>query len=318
MSIKTTDSFQSNIPFPPDLVRIEETFITKHWDWKLLELTTPVFLLDALQQKLPHITSESWPERLAWGGAFINGVEAIANRLLPIPCRIEYYEPKFDYTKAHSFFPAFDTDRICFEDEHLLVYVKPGGLPCVPAREQRYNNLRSYLDKYLGRPIHMPSRLDMSTYGLVPVSKHPLTHDALQQIFQRRQIEKRYILKTPHAPNWITCEVSQNITKHPGHPVLRCCSSQDGKQALTGFEVLNSDSTGSLILATPHTGRTHQIRVHAHSLGCSIIGDNFYQGVKHQTLHLACFQLIFNHPLSHERLTIEIPQKLRPLWMSLR
>jgi 23S rRNA-/tRNA-specific pseudouridylate synthase len=273
-------------------------------------------LIDALTVHLPQIPPESWPERLVRSGAFINGVQSHCNRHLPSIARIEYYEPRYDYKNPELFFPAFDTSRICYEDEFLLVYVKPSKLPCVPGREQQYFNLRYYLEQYVGRPIHMPSRLDMSTYGLVPVSKHPIMHDPLQQIFQKRRISKVYRLNTDHIPTWREKEVLSRITKHPMHPVLRWSNNDEGKEARTQFTVLQKrGAAGTLIEAKPITGRTHQIRVHAHSLGLPIIGDNFYMGTTAQTLHLACFQLKFNHPLSHEELSIEIPEELQPAWL---
>lgn len=315
----------TTVPFPPDIERIDATFITKHWDFRhnwetsTCDHQTPLSgntLINALTLHLPHIPPESWPERLAKGGAFINGVQSHCDHIIPSTARIEYYEPRYDYKNPELFFPAFDPRCICYEDEFLLVYVKPSKLPCVPGREQQYFNLRYYLEQYVGRPIHMPSRLDMSTYGLVPISKHPIMHDPLQQIFQKRRITKIYRLNTDKIPAWREKEVISRITKHPLHPVLRWSNPEEGKEAKTQFTVLRKrGAAGTLIEAKPITGRTHQIRVHAHSLGLPIIGDNFYMGTQAHTLHLACFQLGFTHPLSHEQLTIEIPQILQPDWL---
>jgi 23S rRNA-/tRNA-specific pseudouridylate synthase len=315
----------TSVPFAPDLERIDATFITKHWDFRHScemstneQITPPTAtrLITALTLHLPHIPPDSWPERLSKSGAFINGVQSRSDHDLPSVARIEYYEPRYDYKNPELFFPSFDASRICYEDEFLLVYVKPSKLPCVPGREQQYFNLRYYLEQYVGKPIHMPSRLDMSTCGLVPVSKHPIMHDPLQQIFQKRRITKVYRLNTDQTPAWRENEVISYIAKHPLHPVLRWSNPDEGKEAKTQFTVLKRRATaGALLEARPITGRTHQIRVHAHSLGLPIIGDNFYMGTKAETLHLACFQLKFNHPLSHEELTIQIPEELQPDWL---
>jgi len=312
----------TSAPFTPDFKRIDATFITKHWDFRhdssnsadqVSQLDT---LINVLAKNLPHIPVESWPIRLAKGGAFINGRPSHCDHEIPSIARIEYYEPRYDYNNPATFFPGFDTASICYEDEFLLVYVKPSKLPCVPGREQQYYNLRYYLEQYVGRPIHMPSRLDMSTYGLVPISKHPIMHNPLQQIFQKRRIEKIYRLNTYQTPEWRENEVRSCIAKHPLHPVLRWSNPSEGKESHTQFRVLNRRGPlGNLIEAKPITGRTHQIRVHAHSLGLPIIGDNFYMGAESETLHLACFELKFIHPLSHEELIIQIPEKLRPKWL---
>lgn len=327
-----TSPSDSSTPFTPDFKRIDETFITKHWDFRHTSEISPCdettshqatpppanTLINALTVHLPHIPPESWPERLVRSGAFINGTQSHSDHTLPSSARIEYYEPRYDYRNPELFFPAFDRASICYEDEFLLVYVKPSRLPCVPGREQQYYNLRYYLEQYVGRPIHMPSRLDMSTCGLVPISKHPIMHDPLQQIFQKRRISKIYRFKTDQTPAWQEKEVVSRIAKHPLHPVLRWSNPHEGKEARTQFTVLQrKGSAGTLIEAKPITGRTHQIRVHAHSLGLSIIGDNFYMGAQAPTLHLACFQLGFFHPLSQEELSIQIPSELQPEWLSM-
>lgn len=308
-------------PFTPDLERIMATFISKHWDWKVMDASPGLTLIGALVEKLPHIDPSSWTARLAWGGTFVNGRDADIDHPLEPPCRIEYYEPRFDYTQAHTFFPSFEKDRICYEDEYLMVYVKPSRLPCVPAREQRHNNLRTFIDSYVGAPCHMPSRLDMSTYGLVPASKHPLTHHGLQKVYQYRKVKKIYRFETDRTIDWTSVSVQNKITKHPDHAVLRRCSSIEGKDAHTEFQVLGRKKIGSkvysLIEARPITGRTHQIRLHAHFLGCPILGDNFYAGTPNDYLHLACWSLAFPHPLTGEQLDISIPEELAPAWAQL-
>ena len=83
---------------------------------------------------------------------------------------------------------------------------------------------------------------------------------------------------------------------------------QQGKTAITVYQVSSVRSDGSIeIVFHPHTGRTHQLRVHsAHSLGLGhpIVGDLLYGGSPASRLHLHAFQISFNHPATGARMTL--------------
>jgi 23S rRNA-/tRNA-specific pseudouridylate synthase len=304
-----------------DLERIEKTFNTRHKD---IILTSPPLvglntIIATLNEVFDYSENVSWQERLNWGGLFINGVDIKCDGYLEFPCRIEYYEPKIPWNVFVNSVPKYDQSRIVYEDEFLLVYSKPPKLPCVSSREQRSHNLRSYIESILGIPVHMPSRLDLSTEGLVPVSKSILSHHALQKEYQHRRVTKRYLFRSESKPNWIKSEVTLPIGKSKSHPVLREIDYRgeldSTKSALTSFTVLNSDNNSTLIEAIPHTGRTHQIRVHAQYLNCSIIGDNFYSGKESDSLNLLCYELNIHHPINQNFMKIQIPDKLLPTWI---
>jgi RluA family pseudouridine synthase len=314
----------------PDLQRIKNTFITHHWDLKTdpetFDQAINYTLIDFLAATLSHIDSQSWPARIAENGVILNGKPTYVNQELnrKQPQRVEYYEPSlYDFRYPEKFFPNFDPERICYQDDYILIYVKPPKLSCMPSREQQIYNVKCYIEKHLNgttgsADIHLPSRLDMSTTGLVPISINRETHNLLQQIFQKRQIQKTYLLKTDQTPDWQTTNYKSYITKHPLYSVLRINSTDTGKMAETDFTVLQSDPDGTLIRANPITGRTHQIRVHAAALGIPVKGDNFYDGSHDQTLHLICYQLNFIHPVTNEALEIKVPQKLYPYWLSIK
>ncbi len=337
-NLKTSDLVEEIPVRGADLVRIEATLLTKYWDFRLRRsLAKSHRLLDNLaaltrqkeergelrwaseQLRRESRQPEFWPAQLAWGGIFLDGQEVFFDQLLDYPSRIEYYQPKYSILSGEPFFPSFDLDRIVYEDQHLLVYAKPKGLPCVSSREQRKYNLRKYLDEYVGRPVHMPSRLDMSTQGLVPVSKTKLAHNQLQQVYQQRRVNKIYRLFTDRSYSWKSRRVETLITKHPDHPVLRRCSRLEGQNAVTQFKTVRRGELGALLEARPITGRTHQIRVHAQFLDIPICGDSFYHGSvevdgQDPELHLICFRLQFPHPVTKLPLNLKVPERLLPAW----
>jgi 23S rRNA pseudouridine1911/1915/1917 synthase len=307
----------------PDLARIERTFLTKRYDFKVFDSNQQGSkIISILENLLPHIDPSSWEDRLLWGGVFLNGQDVLDNITVDIPCRIEYYEPKFNFKDPNSVFPPFNPNRIVYKDEHLLLYSKPQGMPCVPAREQKKHNLRAYLETYLGHAVHMPSRLDLSTEGLVPISISPLAHNNLQQAFQKRRVEKVYFFETSQIPDWKELDVKAGIFKHESHPVLRSCSetkhnTPDYKEAHTKFTFIKETTDGSIIQAVPLTGRTHQIRVHAQHVGLPLIGDHFYGGKELGNLRLLCYHLALIHPFTKKPFSISVPKLLWPEWFNI-
>lgn len=300
-----------------DRARIEAAFISHH---RSVVVPTTASgpnpsLLDALSLHFPHIPTGSWPDRLRWGGVFVNGRPVSEDAPLPHPCKVEYYEPKYEPSEAALFFPSFEAGRVVYEDDDLIAYAKPAGLPCLPAREQTHFNLRTYLERHTGQQVHMPSRLDMSTSGIVIASKSARMHKPLQQIFEGRRIEKLYALRVSGAPVWERYDVDLGIAKHPEHPVLRAGVSEGGASAHTRFRVVGRESGASVWIARPLTGRTHQIRVHAAALGHPICGDNFYGGAREDGLRLLAFRLRFVHPFDPDRpVDLLLPREFVPTW----
>jgi 23S rRNA pseudouridine1911/1915/1917 synthase len=299
---------------PFNLERLESVFFSKRHQFSYHD-APPKTLLDALKRELSHIPEDSWLERLNWGGVMINGKEVSADTDLPTPCKIDYYEPNFPISEAHKLFPQFDRSWILFEDEFLIVVYKPAGLPSLPAIEQKYFNIRTYLEKYSASQIHMPSRLDMSTQGIIVVSKAAAMHKQLQSLFEQRKIVKEYRLHTSSQVSWTSLDLQARIGHSALHPVLREVVKNSGKKALTGFSLLLKKPDGALIQAFPLTGRTHQIRVHAAFAGIPITGDNFYGGKENKGLRLASFGLSFVHPVTKSALSFAIPQPLKPDWL---
>lgn len=305
---------------PIDLPRVEETLRTRYWSWILRsEADGPRTLARLLLERLPHIDASSWPERFNFGGIYVNGLEALSDMSLPLPARVEYYEPKFDISDAHLQFSSFKEDYVLFHDDAIAVVFKPPHLSSMPAKEQRHFSLKASLERLFGRPIHMPSRLDVSAQGLVVVSTSPEAHAGLQRAFERRTVRKTYRFASRVQATWSERLVDFNIAVSPEHPVLRFASLTEGQTAQTKISFShNSNSEGeamSVYTAQPITGRTHQIRVHAAAVGLSLKGDNFYGGAHAPYLHLVSCSLSLPHPLTGAEISLSLPKSLSPNWV---
>ena len=284
----------------------------------------PADLITALKINLSHIAADSWEERFDWGGVYVNGKIAKNNQKLPCPCRIEYYEPKISIEYQKNQFPKFNSNWIIYEDDFLIICFKPYNLPSMISKEQIKINLYNYLKDYSNCDIHLPSRLDFSTAGLILISKNEKSHPLLQKMFESKKIKKTYILETPYLPEWDEFELISRIDKDLAHPILRKVVTTGGKEAITLFKKIreskfidceNNPIKTCLLEAQPKTGRTHQIRVHTAYLGKPIIGDNFYGGLASDCLHLVSHGIEFKHPLTNELISYTIPSSLLPYWL---
>lgn len=204
---------------------------------------------------------------------------------------------------------------ILFQDPTVVVVSKPAGLLSVPGRSE----LPSVADLLCERfpeaegPM-MVHRLDMDTSGLLVVA---LTADAyrdLQRQFHGRTVNKRYValLQSPCVPQLSANHrgtISLPLRPDPLDRPRQVVDAVDGKEAVTDYEVLSLDGAHPRISLFPHTGRTHQLRVHcAHpeGLGCPILGDPLY-GQRADRLYLHAEWLQFRHPSTGQLMSFTDP-----------
>ena len=140
-----------------------------HWIYRGQQGALSVF--EFLEQMLPSVPSDYWPERCAFGGIHVNGEVCTENIHLPNPSRIEYFMPKYGTEAAADYFPTFQSKFIIHQDPDLAIAFKHAGLPTLPSREQGHFTLKRYVEDHLNQTVHIPSRLDTATAGLVPISR---------------------------------------------------------------------------------------------------------------------------------------------------
>ena len=128
------------------------------------------------------------------------------------------------------------------------------------------------------------------------------------------------MLHVSPAVTWSRKLLKNRIGRDSKHPILRKVIESGGDSAVTHFRTLAespspSGESGSLLLAKPQTGRTHQLRVHTSSLGSPIIGDNFYGGEPAPELRLLALRFRFHNPLTSKQVEITMPKRLLPAWV---
>ena len=247
------------------------------------------------------------------------------------------------YISPSSFLPPPSSIKILFEDSHLLVLNKPAGMLSVPGKTGE-ESVESMMREYLHDDVNpiIVHRLDMDTSGLMVVAKTKWTYTELQKQFLEHQVEKTYVALLEHMPDGkplkgtISLPLRPDIYDRPRQLV----DWENGKEAITEFWITRKDEgrrrkeitseiqdtkdsfqdtctqyispssflpppSSIRIILRPHTGRTHQLRVHcAHQegLGVPIVGDALY-GHRADRLYLHAETLSFIHPKTGERLT---------------
>ncbi len=177
--------------------------------------------------------------------------------------------------------PAELEGWILYEDASLVVLNKPGWVVCHPSKNGPWSSLVGAVREARGlERVHLVSRLDRETSGLVLLAKDHRTASRLQTAMAARRTRKRYLaLLRGRLGEARTTE--SNMEPDPDSPVAvqqRVCFGGRGKPAVTHFRPLEYWGAHTLAEVEPVTGRKHQIRVHAAWLGHPVLGDKIYGG----------------------------------------
>lgn len=195
---------------------------------------------------------------------------------------------------------------ILYQDEALIVVDKPAGLLSVPGR--RYRHQDSVLSRLRWQlPDHdfvqVAHRLDQATSGILVLATSPNAHKMLGQQFAQHQVHKTYEAILSRPVDKITGVIDLPLWGNPDERPRQSVNREYGKPSVTHFEVLQP-GTHSRVKFVPHTGRTHQLRVHAahiQGLNAPILGDVLYGKVHPmKRLHLHATSLQFIHPVTQK------------------
>lgn len=165
-----------------------------------------------------------------------------------------------------------------FEDERVLVLDKPGLVVCHPFKFGPWSSLAGACREYLGLDrVHLPVRLDRETSGVVVVCKDQATGVQLHTAMSNRAVRKSYlaILKGTLSDPLV---VNAPLGREAGgvYTTRQWVLEQGGREAVTEYAPISWGGGFTLVRVTPHTGRMHQIRVHAAYAGYPVLGDKLY------------------------------------------
>ncbi len=194
----------------------------------------------------------------------------------------------------------FQPDQLLWQQNGLYLIHKRSGQYSQEALHRSMGTLPHELASYLAmkpaeakqlRPVH---RLDRGTSGLLLLSSNPKLLQHLQAHWQQ-QVSKSYLAVVEPAPKWNTQHIELAIGKSRDE-AGRYHIEKTGRPCLTDAEVIEHRGYRALLKLVPHTGRTHQLRIHLAALGCPILGDTRYGGKKHSRLMLHAHTLCVQPP----------------------
>lgn len=164
---------------------------------------------------------------------------------------------------------------ILFENEDFLIADKPAGILSIPDRyDENKENLSSILSDKYGQ-IFVVHRLDKETSGVICFAKNSDSHKELNDLFESRQIDKRYLaicLKSPPEDSGVVDLAIAHSHSHPGKMTIHA----RGKESITKFRIAKQWKNYCMLECKPETGRTHQIRVHLAYMDCPLVCDQLY------------------------------------------
>ena len=164
--------------------------------------------------------------------------------------------------------------NIIFENEDFVAINKPAGFLSIPDRKQSEKSLKEFLiDKY--GVIFTVHRLDKDTSGIILFAKNERAHKYLSGLFEGRNINKYYVGIVLGKPTPELGTIDAPIAEHPLQKGVMVVH-RNGKASSTSYEVISSHKSYSLVSFQLHTGRTHQIRVHAKNIGHPLACDPIY------------------------------------------
>ena len=273
--------------------------------------------LDRALAEREEIGTRSLAERLLLDGAVsVDGAARPKSHRLEAGSLVEVVLPD----GAAHLQPEAHTVPIAYEDEHLLVVDKPAGMTVHPGAGTGAGTLAAQLLS-LGAAGGDPERpgivhrLDRDTSGLLVAARSEKAFAALQEAIRRREVERRYLALSRGRPRSRSGRIDAPIGRDRRDPTRRSLDTDEPRDAVTWFEVVELLPEHSLLEVRLETGRTHQIRVHLVAIDLPVAGDATYGvkgdlGLERQFLH--AHRLRFAHPVTGVELALEseLPEEL--------
>lgn len=196
---------------------------------------------------------------------------------------------------------------ILYQDAAVIVLNKPSAMLSVPGRgPEKLDSLAHRVQQVLpdAKVVH---RLDCHTSGVMVMALGIAAQRELSRQFHDRETEKEYVGVVRGQVVGDSGVIELAMRGDPDNRPYQLLDEIQGKAAITHWNVLARSNNTTRLQLLPHTGRTHQLRVHCLAVGHVIVGDGLYGGEvesREPRMLLHAQMLAFNHPVSAERMVM--------------
>lgn len=270
-------------------------------------------VLAFLKQRFPKIPPQVWERRVAEGKVLSDDGTPITPGTPYAPQKRVFYFREIENEPVIPF-----TEEILFQNAELLVACKPHFLPVTPGGAYLEQSLLHRVRRRTGIdhivPLH---RIDRETAGLVLFSVNPATRGLYGGLFRQGRIEKSYLALSEGKVPGEKWQVENRLV--PGDPWYTMTVAPGEANARSQITRIGERGDVSLFSLVPHTGKTHQLRVHMMSLGMPIMHDRLYPQLRprqcddfEKPLQLLAHTLRFKDPVTGK--LMEFRSKRELLW----
>ncbi|WP_163537061.1 RluA family pseudouridine synthase [Gracilibacillus sp. YIM 98692] len=253
------------------------------------------------------------------GEILVNGIEVNVRYVLKEKDLVEVIFPPEKRSELVT--PKYIPLNIVYEDSDILVLNKAAYMATIPSFHHLKNTLANgiiyhYNQQGLPYTVHVVTRLDRDTSGLLLIAKHRYSHSILMKDQKSGVVNRTYRALVSGHLQKKKGSIQLPIGRHPDS-ILERKIDPNGQEAITNYEVISEWEDYSLLSISLETGRTHQIRVHFTHLGHPLLGDKLYKGdrtqINRQALH--CESISFYHPIKKDRMhfSVPLPEDMEPL-----
>lgn len=288
--------------------------------WIITEAEDNILLRDFLRNHQHFSRRTLQAIKFSGGKIKVNGVQQKVTYRLRKGDLIEVHFPS-EKKGNYMFAQALPLD-IVYEDDYIIVLNKKAGMvaspnPLHPSGTIANGLLYYYEQKNYDKTVHIVTRLDRDTSGLMLIAKNQHIHSLFQRAQMKQKIIRNYKAIVHGKVKQKQGVIQAKIGREEGSIIKRQVTD-DGKHAITHYDVLCRTKSYSFVNVFLETGRTHQIRVHFAYIGHPLMGDTLY-GSENQPLPirqaLHCSRLCFKHPIFKKRMSFhsEIPKDMAAL-----
>lgn len=264
-------------------------------------IPSPMKALEALRQLYPDSSRRTLQTWLKKGRFLLDGEPLERENLLLREGQLVQSRESFKPPKVPGL-------KIIYEDRYFIVIDKPVGLLSVPLDEGRLkkNALELLRQHFATDQIYAVHRIDQETSGVLLFARGKQAAERFNQMFEEHDLQREYFAIVEGRMKNDEGTWQSNLVELPSYRVIE---SQEGKTAVTHFQVIRRSSKYTYLKLILETGRKHQIRVHCQMAGHPIVGDSRYGAVENplRRLGLHAAVLGFVHPFTRKPVSFSSP-----------